>query len=463
MKKTLLIFSLFASLFASFTAQAQDPYTLSFFDQVIYYNMYEGPVSEPVPDGLIRTRNSSYSRKLTAEQIESIGNMLTLNVTLFPLCDTYDRIGNVNLVMVPAGATSYGYNDTNITRIEIGRFITPFMNLNVTNPASVPYTFEVNNITKILHDTSISSNYDFWIELEVYGYQGDSSAGAVHDLPATCTGRNDVYMGSLELVSNNNPNLVQGENHFVPLSYKYELKNYTLEGTDEIGQTVRTITFTLDEPVPNAKFYLITSNHGQQEEFLRRKHHVYFDGVEVTNYTPGGLSCVPYRVYNTMPNCIYINCATGAYRPNTNAAWAWNNWCPGNKIPTRVIELGDLAAGEHSFKIDVPEAEFLNGAGNGSDGYFPMSVYMQGYSETLGTPDFEHNAFNIYPNPVTDIATIGTGDQQVKTVTVVNTLGQTVFEGTTEKIDMSEMQSGIYMVKVEFGNNLSATKKIIKK
>lgn len=462
MRKTLL-FALLASAFA-FDAVAQDPYTLEVFDDVIYYNMYEWPVNEPVPAGMIRTTNSSYSKKLTAEQIASIGNTLTLNVTLSPLCDTYDRIGNVNLVMVPTGATTYTYNQDDIIRIEMGRFITPFMNLLVTNPNEVPYTFEVNNIAKLLHDTSISANYDFWVELEVYGYQGDASAGAVHDLPNTCPGRNDVYMGSLELVSTTNPNLIQGEdNFFVPLSYKYELKNYTLDGTDELGETVRTITFTLDEAVPNAKLYLITSNHGAQEEFIRRWHDVYFDGVEVLSYRPGGLSCVPYRVFNTMPNCIYINCANGTYRADTNAAWNWNNWCPGNKIPTRVIELGNLAAGEHSFKIDVPAAQFLDGNGNPGNGYFPMSVYMQGYEEVLGTPDFENNVFNVYPNPVNDIATIETGGQQIKAVAVINTLGQSVLEAATDRIDLSSLESGVYMVKVQFDNNVSATKKIVKK
>lgn len=457
MKRTLLIFTLLASFFAS----AQD-YNLALFDQAIFYSMYEGTVNQPLPANAVRNTNSSYGRMLTDEDIASIGNTLTLTVTLSPLCDDFDRIGNINLAFVPKDG-EYVYNA--VQRIELGRFITPFMDLTVEDPYETPYVFQLDNITKILHDESITSVYDLWIEFEVYGYQGSpTQGGAVADHPAECTGRNDVYMGSLDLVSTYNPNLVQGENHFKPLSYKYELKNYTLDGTDAIGQTVRTINFTLDEAVPNAKLYLITSNHGSNpggEEYVRRDHFIYFDDAEVFNYKPGGLSCVPYRVYNTQFNCIYRICysnGTWAWRPNNNSSWSWNNWCPGNKIPTRVINLGDLAAGEHSFRIEVPEAQFVDG-----QGYFPMSVYMQGYSETLGTPDFEHNTFNIHPNPVADIATIETGDQHIKTVTVINALGQTVFEGTSEKIDLSQMQSGIYMVKVQFSNNLTATRKIIKK
>ncbi|WP_294818920.1 peptide-N-glycosidase F-related protein [uncultured Flavobacterium sp.] len=464
MTKKLLKLSALAFLLAPFSMQAQEPYTLSLFDDVIFYNMYEGPVSEPVPAGVIRTTNSSYSRKLTSGEIESVGNTLTLNVTLSPLCDTYDRIGNVNLVMVPAGAASYTYSQADIVRIEMGRFITPFMNMLVSNPDEVPYTFEVDNIAKLLHDVSISANYDFWIELEVYGYQGDASAGAVHDLPNTCPGRNDVYIGSLELVSTNDPGVIQGDdNFFEPLSYKYELKNYTLAGTDVLGETVRTINFTLDEAVPKAKLYLITSNHGITEEFIRRLHYVHFDDEEVLNYTPGGVSCVPYRVFNTMPNCIYINCQTGAWRPNADWAWSWNNWCPGNKIPTHIIELGDLAAGEHSFKIEVPEAEFLDSNGNNGNGYFPVSAYLQGYSETLRNENFDYNVFKVFPNPASDIITIDTGGQEIKTVTIINTLGQAILESASDKIDLTQLESGIYMVNVLFANNVAATQKIVKK
>jgi len=464
MKKTLLILSLCASMLPSFKAQAQDetPYTLQIFDHAVFYNMYEGLVEEPIPAGAIRTKNSSYARKLTADQIAEIGNTLTVNVSLSPLCDTYDRIGNVNLVLAPKGATSYNYND--VKRIEVGRFITPFMNLLKTTITEVPYTFEVNNITKILHDQIITAEYDFWFELEVYGYQGDSTAGAVHDLPNTCPGRNDVYMGSLELVSTQSTNLIQGDdNFFVPLSYKYELKNYTLDGTDVIGQTVRTITFTTEEAVPNAKLYLITSNHGQREEFARRNHEVYFDGDKKLTYKPGGLSCVPYSIYNTMPNFIYLDQTTGRPRPDTDAAWNWNNWCPGNAIPTRIIELGTLAAGEHSFKINVPTAQFLSNAGVNNDGYFPMSVYVQGYNETLGVDKFEVANVSVYPNPVNDIATIDAPGLNIKSVNVINTLGQTIYTGTTDKVNMSQLQSGIYIVRVEFDNNQIAVKKIIKK
>jgi len=462
MKKTLLLFSLCASMLG-FKAHAQEPYTLNVFNQAVYYGMYEATVNEPIPDGAIRHSNSSYAKKLTAEQLNSFGNQLTMTVTLNPLCDNYDRIGKVNLVLVPAGATSYGYDDANISRIEIGRFITPFMDMTVTDPNAVPYVYDVDNLTQLFHDTTLTAEYDFWVELEVYGYQGGpGQGGAAVEIPG-CAGRNDVYMGSLKFESTTDTTIALGQNFFTPLITNYELKKYAYPtNTDVEGETTKTVTFTLEEAVPNAKFYLITSNHGSNnggEEYIRRWHYVYLDDEQVSSYRPGGVSCVPFFQYNTQPSCIYYDCSQNPSppRPDTNAAWSWNNWCPGDKIPTRVIELGDLEAGEHSFKIDVPAAQFVD-----DQGYFPMSVYLQGYTQTLGVKNVAATNFSITPNPVSDVATITTNGQEVRSVAVVNTLGQTVWNGTTDKVSLTSLQNGIYMVNVEFTNGQTATQKVIK-
>ena len=465
MKKTLLFVTLCASFFG-LEAQAQEPYTLQVYDNAIYYGMYEDVVTTPVPEGAQRNTNSSYGKKLTEDQIALIGNKLTINVIAEALCDDYDRIGNVNLALVPKGQPSYTYNQ--VRRIEVGRFITPFMNNITKTPTQVPYTFEVDNITGILHDPVLAAEYDFWIELEIYGYQGAPNAntgGAQWDFLASglCAGRNDVYKGSLELVSEFDESLPEAGNlYFKELSYKFELKDYVQatetnfmgQGTDIINETTRSIDFTLDAPVTNAKFYVVTSNHGSNsggEEYIRRWHYVYIDGVQKLSYRPGG-NCEPYRQYNTMPNGIY------GPVPRTPLEWSlFSNWCPGAKIPIRTANLGDLSAGEHTFKIDVPEAEFVN-----DQGYFPMSVYVQGTAGTAGTEGFNKLSFNMSPNPTKDVVTITANGNEVRAFTVTNTLGQTVLTGKGTTINMGNLQNGIYMVKADFANGQQATKKIVK-
>jgi hypothetical protein len=467
MKKTLLILSLCASMFASFTGVAQDdPYTLQVYDGAVFYGMYGELTTEEVPAGLVRNSNSSYGRMLTQAELDSFGNTLTMTVTLNPLCDNYDRIGNVNLAFVPKGQTTYVYNE--VKRIEIGRFITPFMDMTDTSVTEVPYVYDLDHLTNIFHDEAIIADYDLWVELEVYGYQGGpGQGGAAVEIPG-CANRKDVYAGSLVFESTTDDTVTPPASTVVgPLSYKYELKDYTLDGTDVLGETVRSITFNLGSTIENAQMHIITSNHGSNtngEEYVRRNHFIYFDNEEVLQYKPGGVSCVPFRDYNTQINCIYYLCngtSNPPPRADTNAAWNWNNWCPGDKIPNRVVDLGTVAAGDHTFKIDVPDATFA-----ADQGYFPMSVYITGDGSStfaLGKPNFTASAVNILPNPVTDVANIESDGLTVKHVNVINTLGQTVFTGTTDKVDMSQLQSGIYIVKVEFDNNQSIVKKIIKK
>lgn len=452
MKKTLLLFTLLLSALNPVKTFAQEfPYDLTLFEDVIFYGMYEATVSEPIPAGAIRHTNSSYAKKLTDEMLASFGNTLTMTVKLNPRCDNYDRIGNVNLALVPKGATSYIYNE--VTRIEIGRFITPFMDMH-DQPNEVPYVFHVDNLTKLFQDDLLKAEFDYWIEFEVYGYQGGpGQGGAAVEIPG-CAGRNDVYQGTLEFKSYNNTMLTYQSHFLYPLSYKFELKDYTLDGTDVLNETVKTINFTLEEDVPNAKIYLITSNHGSNqngEEYNRRNHFIYFDDEQVLMYKPGGTSCEPFRQYNTQANGIY------GLSPRPLSQWlSFNNWCPGDKIPIRVINLGDLEAGEHNFRIEVPDAVFA-----GDQGYFPMSVYLQGGAETLGTENFEQTGFKLFPNPTNGYAEI-VSDENVKSVEVYNTLGQAVWKGNSKMVNLAGLQKGVYMVHVEFEGDRVMTKKIIK-
>ena len=102
MKKILLSLIFCASLF-SMKAQV----SVTVFDEILFYDGYAATVdlaTHPVPDGVIRHRNDLYAKKLTSDQLDAFGNTLTMNVTIKAACDNYDRIGNVNLALVPIGS-----------------------------------------------------------------------------------------------------------------------------------------------------------------------------------------------------------------------------------------------------------------------------------------------------------------------------------------------------------------------
>ncbi|GER60393.1 hypothetical protein ULMA_25010 [Patiriisocius marinus] len=354
----------FTTLFAnSIFAQST---SITVFDEVLFYDGYAGLVDEadlyePMPPEVLRHSNSNYAVKLTADQLSAIGNKLTLDVTLKAACDNYDRIARVYLAMVPTGQATYVSSE--VDRIEISRFITPFMNKN-NAPMEVPFTFTMDNVAEILNDPTLTAQYDFWMELDVFGVPY-----AAQTQVAGCDGRIDTFYGTLVLTTETDSSQTfPNDNFILPLLDNYQLNNYN--GTDVPDETTKIVSFTLDQAVEDLSLFLITSNHGANaggEEYERRDHFVYLDNTLVKEYIPGGKSCEPWRQYNTQGNGIY------SPSPRTTRFWlSFNNWCPGDVIPIREISLGNLAAGTHEIKIDVPDAQFVN-----DEGYIPVSMYLQ--------------------------------------------------------------------------------------
>ena len=337
------------------------PYTssLTMFDAVLFYDGYAATVSEPVPDGMIRVQNSRYAKKIPSSFIDSLDNKLEMQIVVKAACDNYDRIGSVFLSLINKGEP---YDQSRIvSQIEIARFITPFMDKN-KSPQEVPYKFEIDNIAKLLRDPDYSAKYDFWMELDIFGVPY-----AANKQIAGCDGKNYTFYGSVKLVSSEKPE--NANEYLLPVASYVYLNNY--KDTDQIGETVRSFTVEAVSPIQNAKLYVITSNHGSNnggEEYNRRDHYIYFDGNLLGVYKPGGKSCEPYRVYNTQKNGIYGTSA------RSDAEWSsFSNWCPGDVIPIRVFDLGDLEAGSHIFKIEVPDAKFVD-----KQGEIPVSAYVQG-------------------------------------------------------------------------------------
>ncbi len=367
-----------SALALPFSASAQTearPVNVKIYDEAVFYDGYlDQVVDSDLQDGILRHRNSLYSIRLTDEQLATIGESIDLSVTIGALCDNYDRIGNINIAFVPKGRDSYTTQDTDIMRIEVARFITPFMNKNKM-PDEVPYYFTPSALALALRDASLREQYDFWMEFELFGIPY-----AANEQVAGCAGRNDVFRGTLVLATDAEPAPIIDNHRLIPIVIKKpeyiagNLNNYSEEGTDTLGVTTKTWTFEVKERLADARLTLIISNHGANsggEEYIRRTHLIYADGEVVHSFKPGGKSCEPFRQYNTQANGIY------GYSPRTDLQWKTSsNWCPGDIIPIREINLGSLEPGIHSIMIRVPAAKF-----NGKQGDFPVSMYLQGLTE----------------------------------------------------------------------------------
>lgn len=355
-----LVVTVLAFVLSGFSSNpvTKDNETIHIFDDALFFDGYADLVDYKVAPEIIRT-NTNYARKLTDVELSKMEGSLDMEVILKPACDNYDRIAHVTLALIEKGK-AYGDNPL---KLELGRFITPFMDKNKL-PNEVPYRWNVDHIAKVFADKKLRAKYDFYMELFIGGVPYDAQKKI-----KGCEGRNDTFIASLSFVNSTPKSKKEKMKAFIPVIYNFQLNNYN--GTDEIGKTIKEVTFEVDTKVKNAKMYLITSNHGannEGEEYNRRNHFISIDGKEVLNYIPGEPSCEPYRIYNTQLNGIYRR------NPQSDEKWqSFSNWCPGAIIPIRIIELGALDKGKHTFKIEVPDAKFNEQAGN-----IPTSVFIQG-------------------------------------------------------------------------------------
>jgi len=464
MKKYFLIFGLI-----SFLTNAQN---ISVFDNVPFYSMYhylnqgdldsEASQNLPpeafteIPVGAIRSHayeRDVISRKLTEDEINSLEDNIVINATLFAACDNYDRNAGISIAMVPKGSTSYGWHDINVKRIEIARFVTPFMNKNIS-PTSVPFSWQINNLSKILKNPILLVSYDFWIEFRVDGY-----SAAAQTQVAGCTGRNDVFRGKLELVSTNSGSTNSDIHHIEPIKYRFNFNNYQAGSFDNMTTTYaeKNFTITLNSPINDAKLYLVTSKHGSNsggEEYTRRFHYLYLNDNLVHTYRPNETpSCEPFRVYNTQANGIYGS------SPQTSTWWSsWNNWCPGDKIPTKEISLGNLAAGEHTIRLRLSGSNLFNGG----QGNVIFSAYLQGINSALSNESFIENSMVFYPNPSSDVI-VFQSEADFNQIEIFNNIGQLILKTNDKTISIKEFAEGLYYAKVTLESNKTNYYKIVKK
>lgn len=442
MKKILLPLLLLAGFFKM---EAQS--TINVFSQIVFYDGYAANVSNAVPANTIRLSNYRYAKKLSDAELNSFQNKIQMNVNIGALCDNYDRIGGVHIALVPKNQTTYTLSDTGVKRFEIGRYITPFMNKNIS-PTTVPYTYEVDNLYAVFSNISLRNTYDIYVELDVFGVPYAANTQVVG-----CSGRNDVFEGTLNFVTYNDPSVTNSYNNLLPLLDSNELNNYN--NTDQAGETVRLVNFNINQSTDNAKFFIISTPHGANtngEEYVRRENLVSLDNAQVLTFTPGGKSCEPYRMYNTQGNGIYGTSV------KTTAWWtSWNNWCPGDAVPIRSFTSTTLTAGNHVLKYEVPSAVFY-----GQDGRVVLSVYMQSSNQLLSVKDVSTIDVSIYPNPTTDFVNIRS-DKKVKNILVYSLDGRKLNEIKDSRVDLTPYPAGAYLLDITLEGGTQFKHKIIKK
>ena len=117
---------------------------------------------------------------------------------------------------------------------------------------------------------------------------------------------------------------------------------------------------------------------------------------------------------------------------------------------------------DHLGKIVTLKFKFVSDGANEKDGFYVDDFKIYTVKEkplSVNDKDFE---FNVYPNPVKDFFEVKSSIK-LKSISVCNVLGAQLFQTNSNKVDMSGLNKGVYLVKILDDNNNSQTKRIIKK
>jgi hypothetical protein len=84
----------------------------------------------------------------------------------------------------------------------------------------------------------------------------------------------------------------------------------------------------------------------------------------------------------------------------------------------------------------------------------------------LSNPDFETVSVKMYPNPATDILQISTDNVLINTITIYDLKGSVVLlknniDSSEKNINITNLESGIYLVKITSENGKSSVEKLV--
>ena len=122
------------------------------------------------------------------------------------------------------------------------------------------------------------------------------------------------------------------------------------------------VSFDL-EHASDVDLLFLTTGHGGHaggDEFTEQPHIVMMDGDTVDAWTPWRNDCGAFRRFNPTsgfwPSTYVLGGDTLEERV-ASSDLSRSNWCPGDQVKPRRIQLGHLDAGHHTLTVAVPDAQ----------------------------------------------------------------------------------------------------------
>lgn len=148
---------------------------------------------------------------------------------------------------------------------------------------------------------------------------------------------------------------------------------------DDFSRKGVALDFSIDEPVKNAKLYYTTTGHGGHsggDEFVKKENQIYLDNQLIRQFTPWRDDCASFRRFNPTSAVWARKVAVDGEEWEDRLAssdLSRSNWCPGSSVAPEIISLDNLEQGEHTLKIEIPEAQT---ASEQENNYWMVSAYI---------------------------------------------------------------------------------------
>ena len=99
------------------------------------------------------------------------------------------------------------------------------------------------------------------------------------------------------------------------------------------------------------------------------------------------------------------------------------------------------------------------------------NTFQTEFTQLLGTTEFENVNFVFYPNPASDLVTVSLKNNvdSIAKIVVYDVLGKTIAmvnptnETASQTIDLTAVETGIYLIEVTTNTNMKVIKKLIVK
>ncbi|EGV43679.2 N-glycanase [Bizionia argentinensis JUB59] len=204
---------------------------------------------------------------------------------------------------------------------------------------------------------------------------------------------NEVYIGvfidtwtkegynvsvSLDFEESDVPNHLKNEQGVIPVlnTSKYSGAQRFYDGFHKGDLQVN---LPVNRTLKNAKLYYITTGHGghaEGDEFTEKENIIKFNNNIVKQFVPWRDDCASFRRFNPSSG-VWTEKVTWKGKEIeeriASSDYSRSNWCPGSDVTPEIIELGNIATGDHVFTFSIPEAQAIE---MDKINYWTVSAYI---------------------------------------------------------------------------------------